>query len=309
VHRDELSGDAPPPSELARLHGYELTPEERRLLRAPLPPAARAWCERVTSAGVVAARVLDGGMSSAVYAVDLADGRALVLRRFVRREWLAEEPDVPRREAAALELLRGAAFPTPELVAVDPDGEEAGDPAVLMTRLPGAIDWAPRDVEAFLRGLAGLLPRIHATPPGPGIPAYAPYPLEAWTPPAWTKRPAVWERGFGTFDEPPPRSAPVLIHRDFHPGNVLWEAGSVTGVVDWANTSVGAREADIGHCRVNLAGVFGLPVADRFLELCGVADYDPYWDIVAALGGFDDGALARWTPREEEFLARAVAAR
>jgi aminoglycoside phosphotransferase (APT) family kinase protein len=166
-------------------------------------------------------------------------------------------------------------------------------------------------MEAFLRGLAALLPPIHATPPGPGIPAYAPYPLEAWTPPAWTERPEVWERGFATFDEPPPVGSPVLIHRDFHPGNVLWQAGAVSGVVDWPNTSVGAPEADIGHCRMNLAGVFGLPVADRFLELCGVraADYDPYWDIVAALGGFDDATLARWTPREEEFLARAVARR
>ncbi len=307
MHEDELTGDAPPPSELARLHGYELTPEERRLLRAPLPPAARAWCERVTGARVRHARPLDGGMSSAVYAVDLSDGRALVLRRFVRPEWLAEEPHVPRREAAALELLRGAALPTPELVAVDPDGGDAGDPAVLMSRLPGAMDWAPRDMEAFLRGLAALLPRIHATPTGPDIPAYAPYPLEAWTPPAWTQRPAVWERAFARFEEPPPPSVPVLIHRDFHPGNVLWDGGAVTGVVDWANTSVGAREVDISHCRANLAGVFGLPVADRFLALCGADDYDPYWDIVAALGGHDDAALARWTSWEEEFLARAVA--
>jgi hypothetical protein len=41
--------------------------------------------------------------------------------------------------------------------------------------------------------------------------------------------------------------------------------------------------------------------------LCAVADYHPYWDIVAALGGFDAETLARWTPAEEEFLARAVA--
>ena len=83
-------------------------------------------------------RALDGGMSSAVHALDLADGRALVLRRFVREDWLAEEPDVPAREAAALELLRERPLPTPELVASDPTGAAAGDPAVLMTRLPGA---------------------------------------------------------------------------------------------------------------------------------------------------------------------------
>jgi aminoglycoside phosphotransferase (APT) family kinase protein len=261
----------------------------------------------VAGAPVAAFRALDGGMSSAVHALDLADGRALVLRRYVREEWLAEEPDVPRREAKALELLGGAALPTPQLVAVDPDGGEAGDPAVLMTRLPGAIEWAPADLDRFLAGLAALLPRIHATPAGPGPPDYAPYALEAFSPPPWSARPGVWERGFAVFDRPPPGDARVFIHRDFHPGNVLWQGGSVSGVVDWANASLGAPEADIGHCRMNLAGVFGLEAADRFLELCGVRVYDPYWDIVAALGGFDDATLARWTPVEEEFLARAVA--
>jgi aminoglycoside phosphotransferase (APT) family kinase protein len=301
------SDAGPPADELARLHGYELTPEERRLLRGPVPPRALAWCEEVTGDRVVQARALEGGMSSAVHALDLADSRALVLRRFVREEWLAEEPDVPRREAAALELLRERPLPTPRLVASDPTGAAAGDPAVLMTRLPGAIEWAPTDMERFLRGLADLLPPIRATPVGPGLPDYEPYALESHAPPPWTSRPEVWERGFTVFDEPPPSEERRFIHRDFHPGNVLWVDGAVTGVVDWASTSIGSPSADIGHCRVNLAGVFGLEVADRFLALCGVLDYHPYWDIVAALGGFDAETLARWTPAEEEFLARAVA--
>jgi aminoglycoside phosphotransferase (APT) family kinase protein len=303
VHEDGVTaGD-----ELARLHGYELTPEERRLLRGPVPPRALAWCEEVTGDRVVQARALDGGMSSAVHAIDVADGRALVLRRFVREEWLAEEPDVPHREAAALELLRERPLPTPRLVASDPTGAAAGDPAVLMTRLPGAVEWAPTDMEIFLRGLADLLPPISATPVGPGLPDYAPYALESHVPPSWTSRPEVWERGFAVFDERPPSDERGFIHRDFHPGNVLWVDRVVTGVVDWASTSIGSPSADIGHCRVNLAGVFGVDVADRFLALCGVLDYHPYWDIVAALGGFDDETLARWTPHEEEFLARAVA--
>jgi aminoglycoside phosphotransferase (APT) family kinase protein len=303
VHEDGVTtGD-----ELARLHGYELTPEERRLLRGPVPPRALAWCEEVAGGRVVQARALDGGMSSAVHALDLADGRVLVLRRFVREAWLAEEPDVPYREASALELLRERPLPTPQLVGFDPTGDAAGDPAVLMTRLPGAVEWAPGDMERFLRGLADLLPPIGATPVGSGLPEYEPYALESHVPPPWTSRPEVWERGFAVFDEPPPSEERRFIHRDFHPGNVLWVDGAVTGVVDWASTSIGSPSADIGHCRVNLAGVFGVDVADRFLTLCDVAGYHPYWDIVAALGGFDAETFARWTPQEEEFLARAVA--
>ena len=176
-----------------------------------------------------------------------------------------------------------------------------------MTRLPGAVEWAPADLDGFLRGLAALLPAIHATPVGPGLQDYAPYPLETSRPPAWTARPDVWERGFAVFDEPPPGDERRFIHRDFHPGNVLWSRGAVTGVVDWASTSIGSPCADVGHCRLNLAGVLGLDAADRFLELCDVGDYHPYWDIVAALGGFDGATLESWTAPEEEFLARAVA--
>jgi aminoglycoside phosphotransferase (APT) family kinase protein len=299
-------GDGPPAGEPARLHGYELTPAERRLLRSPPPPRAIAWCEDATGARVAAVRALDGGMSSAVHALDLADGSALVLRRYVRPEWLEEEPDVPYREAAALELLRDRPLPTPRLVASDPTGDAAGDPAVLMTGLPGAVEWAPADLDGFLRGLAALLPAIHATPAAPSLPAYEPYALEADRPPAWTKRAEVWERGFAVFDDPPPSDERRFIHRDFHPGNVLWTAGEVTGVIDWPNASVGSLSADVGHCRMNLAGVLGIDAADRFLELAGIADYHPYWDIVAALGGFDAETLAHWTPVEEEFLARAV---
>jgi aminoglycoside phosphotransferase (APT) family kinase protein len=292
--------------DVARLHGYELTPEDARLLRGPPPARALAWCEAATGGRVAEVRALGGGMSSAVHGLDLADGRALVLRRFVRADWLAEEPDVPQREAAALELLADNPLPTPRLVASDPTGAEAGDPAVLMTWLPGAVEWRPAELDGFLRGLAALLPAIHATPPGPGLPEYAPYALESHTPPAWTSRPDVWERGFAVFDDPPPSDERRFIHRDFHPGNVLWTGGAVTGVVDWASTSIGAPSADIGHCRFNLAGVLGLDAADRFLAHCREPDYHPYWDIVAALGGFDAETFARRTPQDEEFLARAV---
>ena len=99
-----------------------------------------------------------------------------------------------------------------------------------------------------------------------------------------------------------------FIHRDHHPGNVLWQRGAVSGVVDWANASVGSPDADVGHCRLNLAGTLGLGAADRFLELHrGLTDrgaYDPYWDVVAALGGHDEEVF---TPTDERFLARALA--
>jgi aminoglycoside phosphotransferase (APT) family kinase protein len=299
-------------------HGYDLTPADRRLLRGPPPPRALAWCAAAFGPGARAERVaaLEGGTSSAVHAVDVVDagGRVhpLVLRRFVRADWLAVEPDLARREAAALALLAGSDVPAPALVAVDPDGPAAGAPAVLMTRLAGTVRWRPADLEPYLRALAAALPAIHAVavPAAAGLPAYRPYALEVDRPPAWTRRPALWWRAFAAFHGPPPSAERRLVHRDYHPGNVLWSDGAPTGIVDWVNASAGPPGADLGHCRMNLARAVGLDAADRFSAIHRSVswrdDEHPYWDLVAAIGGFAEADFARWTPRAEDFLAQAV---
>jgi len=288
-------------------HGAELSPADEALLRGRPPEQALAWCERVAGAHVTAVAPLRGGNSSAVHGLTLTDGRALVLRRFVRDDWLAEDSGAPAREVAALRIAERCPVPTPRLVAADPEGADAGEPAVLTTRLPGAVVWRPADLERFLQGLAALPAAVHATPVAPGdLPPYAPYPLLTREPPPWSRRPEVWARAFSLFETPPPAGPPVLLHRDFHPGNVLWTGPAVTGLVDWASAAIGPAAADVGHCRWNLARTLRPGAAGRFLELTGVA-YHPYWDVAAALGGFDAEEVAAKPPAEEAFLAAALA--
>jgi aminoglycoside phosphotransferase (APT) family kinase protein len=300
-------------------HGFTLTAEEHRLLRGAPPPAALHWAAAAVGPGarVRSVRPLAGGTSAAVHALAVEDRAGqlhrLVLRRFVRANWLAEEPDLAEREAAALDLLRAGPLAAPRLVTVDARGEHADVPAVLMTRLPGRVEWNPPDRNAFLRRLAEPLPHIHAlpVPAATPLPHYQPYALEMRRPPRWATQPEVWRRAIAILDGPAPAVAGCFIHRDYHPGNVLWTRGRVCGVIDWVNASIGVPEADVGHCRVNLADRFGQPAADRFLEIyqtiSGRADYHPYWDIVAAIGGLDESADERPAPREEHFLANAVA--
>jgi hypothetical protein len=66
----------------------------------------------------------------------------LVLRRYVRPEKTADDPAVAAHEAAVLRLVERIATTTPHLVGVDPTGDAAGVPAVLMTELPGRPEWA-----------------------------------------------------------------------------------------------------------------------------------------------------------------------
>jgi aminoglycoside phosphotransferase (APT) family kinase protein len=304
------------------LYGFDDDEETRRLLRSRPPRVALDWAARQLGGEVVATRALRGGSASAVHLLTVNRGGAVervVLRRYVRPEVVEEEPDVAAREALALRFVAGldlgAGVATPRLLVLDPTGEEAGVPALLMSRVPGRIEWWPKDLDGWLERLAGLLPPMHtATLPPPGvIRPFERYRQDSYEPPAWARRPVVWTRAVELFHRPAPddAGADVFIHRDFHPGNVLWRRGRVTGVVDWSSASVGPACVDVGHCRGNLFE-YGLEVADRFTaiwERLSGTSYHPWADVVTIIGSLDglrdEPAPGRFLV--EDALERAVA--
>jgi aminoglycoside phosphotransferase (APT) family kinase protein len=296
-------------------HGFCDDEQTRRLLRSRPPRQALAWAGAWLGGPVISARALRGGMSSAVHLVIARrpDGQRAqaVLRRYVRSD--PDEPDPAAREARALRLAGAAAVPTPALLAVDPDGTQAGVPALLMSRLPGRVDWWPSDLDRWLERLAALLPRIHGTalPPGEAVPRFAPYRQENYRPPGWARYPRVWERAVEISRGPAPDLPAVLLHRDFHPGNVLWRYGRVSGVVDWLGACSGPAPADVAHCRINLLAM-GAEVASRFTvrwEQVAGATYHPWGDVVTVVGFLDD-LHDDWGSERllvEDMLARAIA--
>src|ERR1051326_3985006 len=165
-------------------HGFCDDEATRRLLRSRPPRQALAWAADRLGGPVISARALRGGMSSAVHLLTTRDGagrrRQAVLRRYVRPELSAEDPGIAQREARALRVAGSAGVPTPAVLAVDPAGADAGVPALLMSRLPGRVDWWPSDTGGWLRRLAELLPRIHESP----LPAFGAIPLFVPCPPA-----------------------------------------------------------------------------------------------------------------------------
>lgn len=277
-------------------HGFCDDAETRRLLRSRPPLQALLWVEHAVGGRVIAARALRGGMSSAVHSLTVenpgAPRRRVVLRRSVRPEVNAEEPDLIAHEARSLRLVERLTVPTPQLLAVDPSGDVAGVPALLMTQLRGRINWWPSVMEHWLRALANVLPQIHSAPLPPAglLPTYAAYHQTDYRPPPWSQRPRLWERAVEVAFGPMPDKPLVLVQRDFHPGNVLWLSNRVSGVVDWQATSVGPAAVDVAHCRANLLS-FDRRVADRFTAIWEEETGDtfhPWADVVTIVGFLDD---------------------
>jgi aminoglycoside phosphotransferase (APT) family kinase protein len=206
-----------------------------------------------------------------------------VLKRYVRRQILDDEPWLIENEANSLRLLGTTYVPAPRLVAVDVSGQQCDVPAVLMTGIAGRLVLHPTSVDDWLRKMAELLPPIHAIDPG-STPIHA---WEIWDdirgtqPPPWTRHPSDWHALIEAVSGAWPSYAPTFVHRDFQQYNVLWQRGTPTGVVDWMNASIGPRELDFNQLRYNLLDVFGLDVAQRFLHIYRQVtghEPNPFWE-------------------------------
>lgn len=90
----------------------------------------------------------------------------------------------------------------------------------------------------------------------------------------------------------------------------------VTGIVDWVETSWGPADADLAHCRTNLAMLHGPAAAAAFREAYADAGgrLDPdrrrgtWWDLDDALGFLPDPAevAAPWRELGRTDLTAAV---
>lgn len=207
--------------------------------------ATRVWVEKNLAPGerIEGARRLLGGWSSQMRRLDISGpqgGRSLALRSFVKPFYVRHAPGLLAREADILRLLAGTDVPAARCVAVDARGEHCDHPSLLMTLLPGEVRVEDAGAEQRIGLLAGQLAGIHAVAV---TGTTRPRDYEAWTAPDRvrvpdaTGRPLLWRRAVDVIRREPPAYVPKFLHRDFHPGNVLFggagrncgSAGSSTG--------------------------------------------------------------------------------
>ncbi|WP_069752775.1 alpha/beta fold hydrolase [Streptomyces sp. EN16] len=264
--------------------------------------ATHAWVAKQLGNGrkVTGLRLLSGGWSSQMRRLSLDDGTALVQRTFVKPFFRHHGPGLLAREASVLELLAGQeSIPAPDFVAVDATGEHCDHPTLLMSALPGRVRVDEDDLDRRLDLLAAQLVSIHSV-----VPDERPRTYQAWTSRERVRTPdgPLWERAVDVIRRDPPPYDGCFLHRDFHPGNVLFTGAGpklrITGVVDWVETSWGPADLDVAHCSTALAllhgPAYGLDFRERYEAHGGrgLAD-DPdhlYWRLLDALHYCPDAA-------------------
>ena len=257
--------------------------------------SALRWAEE-TVGPVTGVRELSGGITSTMLALTPSTGDEVVLRLMTNEPWRTHGAGLTTRESEIQRMLADTPVPAPSTLALDADGEHCGHPAHLMTLLPGRVDLAPS-----LAGLVEVLATVHEVTPTIEVREYQSW---AWGPklatPTWAKDPGLWSEALALLEADPPPYQPCFLHRDFQPGNVLWEGGRVTGVVDWVETSIGPAWLDIAHCATNLALRHGNDVAERFADAYAARTGrapQPFFDVMDLLG---------FLPTPSEHLTDAV---
>jgi len=181
-----------------------------------------------------------------------------------------------RREFMALKFVRDNGIPAPEPIYLDEQGEILQSPGIVTKYVEGKHDMNPGNPDRWAAALAGMLAKIHALPCT--IPDGS-FILDANGEAAWFLRDGiipefmqthpqgikVWEAAARLFKKIkfPPRS---LVHIDYWPGNILWQAGKISAVVDWEDAAYGDPAIDVAYARMEMS-ILGLaPAADTFLR-------------------------------------------
>ncbi|HET9646930.1 MAG TPA: aminoglycoside phosphotransferase family protein [Microlunatus sp.] len=203
----------------------------------------------------------------------------------------------------------------PRLVGCDVDG--AGGPVDLLTWRQGRVRLDPLGPRA-VRALARLAVDVHDQPVPPD---QRPPPLSFRLPPepevpTWARWPDLWRRALELWFDGPPATASGLLHRDFHFGNLLWDGDTITGLIDWAETSLGPPDLDVAHLCADFAMMHTVGDAasfrDAYLRAGGRLDPDPdaarFWVVADILGFLPDPAhiLAPVAPRRPDLTADRV---
>lgn len=240
-------------------------------------------------ARVDAVTPLTGGVSADVMRIDLraADGapQSIVLRV----HGTTHSGHDAAFEYELLQALYRAGVPVPKPLFVDASGHHVPHPCLAMAFVEGTTEIAPAQMDHSIDAMAAMLFSIHQTPtaPLPDLPKRIdPIPeLFDFLPTDQDWRSL--RHHLAGLKRTAYGGTPVLLHGDFWPENLIWQAGHIKAVLDWEDAALGDPLSDVACTGLELRYVFGKTGADRFQHVYSrQVDVDPkrlaLWQIYVA---------------------------
>ena len=277
----------------------------------PSPEAIRALLGIIAPASTLSAiHPLAGSYSNSTHLVEAlaADGSQTltVVRRYVH----GNRAQKARVEAKTLEFLQGYGVPAPVPLYLDEDGAIMGAPGIVTSYVAGKPLMSPSDHPAgsleWARSLATMLARIHSVP----CVSAKGFLLDANSEATWFLHPGLvpgymnahpngsmlWHAVHNLLPVLQPVE-PGLVHLDYWRGNVLWDQGQITAVVDWEEAAYGDPAIDVAYCRMEMIITGMIAEANEFLRVYEAEIGQRvlnlgFWELAAAARPMTD--IAAW---------------
>lgn len=231
------------------------------------------------------------GMVTGLYSFQLRSDSKLppwYARRLALRLYpsILDQPCI-RHEFAVQRRLTELGYPVPHPVLLEENEAWFGRPFTIMEWLPGRtlLEHLLRHPWKILKApaqMAEVHARLHSFP----VDGFPDYPRSFLERRLEEMAAVIDAQGFDDLEAglhwlldncPQPTEPPCILHLDLHPMNILFDGDRCVGVLDWAESDVGDRHADIANTLV-------------FIDL-EPADPPPLWDRLAIRAG---RPILRW---------------
>jgi aminoglycoside phosphotransferase (APT) family kinase protein len=240
---------------------------------------------------------LEGGISAQVTALEVARPAGQTMKMVVRQHGavdLAHNSQIAADEFRLLSLLHTAGLPVPEPYYLDQSGEIFDLPYLVLAYIEGETVPALDDVPDFIPQFTAQLASIHRV--DCAHLSFLPQ-QEQFFARMLSERPAQLDESFNegriravleAVWPLPRRNAPVFLHGDYWPGNVLWRDGRLVGIIDWEDAVLGDPLSDVANSRFELLWAFGHEAMQSFTHhyqaMTGIdLTHLPYWDLCSVL--------------------------
>lgn len=233
----------------------------------PTESTAAKVVSRIAPGGVLhSIEALNGSYSNYTHLItaglpDGSTGRYVIRRYKVFGEY--DRGEKALREFKTLEHMAHAGIPVPLPLLLDDSGDLLTSPGIVTGFVPGRQVDAPDEPEAWARSLGDTLGRIHTVQVDDATRKIL---LDANAEVTWFIRGEtvpdfmaahpegrrVWELVRAAYPRKKPVS-PGPVHVDYWAGNILWDGGEISAVVDWEEAAWGDPEIDAAYLLMELS--------------------------------------------------------